>query len=115
MYNECYKHIFCVIVQPVIISEITGLSDERRNMVNFTCKATGEPIPDISWFFNIEMINASDNSGKYMIMPESINVTTTKNTLTIYNATSSDVGIYICTASNVLGNDTSFGETKCLI
>ena len=80
-------------------------------MVNFTCKATGEPVPDISWYYNGIMIDASDKSSKYMIVSGSINVTTTENTLTIYNATSSDIGIYTCTASNVLGNDTSHGNS----
>ena len=80
-------------------------------MVNFTCKATGEPVPDISWYYNGIMIDASDKSSKYMTVSESINVTTTENTLTIYNATSSDIGIYTCTASNILGNDTSHGNS----
>ena len=75
-------------------------------MVNFTCEATGEPIPDISWYFNSVMINVSS---KYMIMSESINATTVENILTIHNAMSSDIGIYSCTASNLLGNDTSHG------
>ena len=94
-------------VKPVILSEITDLSDVGTDKANFSCQAVGEPIPDISWYFNDVMINVSDNSSKYTIVSRSLNITTTENTLTVYNVTSSDVGTYTCTASNVVGNDTS--------
>ena len=55
------------------------------------------------------MINVSDNSSKYMIMSRSLNITTTENTLTVCNVTSSDVGTYSCSATNVLGNDSTSG------
>ena len=103
--------MFSIAAVPIILSEITDLSDEGRDKVIFTCQAVGEPVPDISWYFNDVMINVSDNSSKYMIVSNSLNATTTENTLTVYNATSADVGVYSCTASNILGNDTSFGET----
>ena len=77
----------------------------------------GEPVPEISWYFNDVMINVSDNSSKYMIVSRSLNITTTENTLTVYNVTSSDVGTYTCNASNIIGNITSSGimsvNSKC--
>ena len=69
----------------------------------------GEPVPDISWYFNDVMINVSDNSSKYMIVSRSLNITTTENTLIVYNVTSSDVGRYTCNATNVIGSVTDFG------
>ena len=69
----------------------------------------GEPVPDISWYFNSAMINVSDNSSKYMIMSRSLNITTTENTLTVYNVTSSDVGTYTCNSLNIIGSVTSSG------
>ena len=69
----------------------------------------GEPVPDISWYFNGVMINESDNSSKYMIVSRSLNITTTENTLTVYNVTSSDVGTYTCNPSNIIGSVTSSG------
>ena len=69
----------------------------------------GEPVPDISWYFNSAMINVSDNSSKYTIMSRSLNITTTENTLTVYNVTSSDVGTYTCNSSNIIGSVTSSG------
>ena len=77
--------------------------------MNFTCQAVGEPVPDISWYFNGVMINVSDNSSKYMIMSRSLNTTTTESILTINNSVPSDVGVYTCIALNILGNDTSHG------
>ena len=68
-----------------------------------------EPVPDISWYFNDVMINVSDNSSKYMIVSRSLNITTTENTLTVYNVTSSDVGTYTCNASNIIVTVTSSG------
>ena len=72
----------------------------------------GEPVPDISWYFNDVMINVSDNSSKYMIVSRSLNITTTENTLTVYNVTSSDVGTYTCNASSIIGNDSTSGHLQ---
>ena len=69
----------------------------------------GEPVPDISWYFNGVMINVSGNSSKYMIMSRLLSITTTENTLTVYNVTSSDVGTYSCNAINKLGNNSTDG------
>ena len=88
------------------------IKDEVRNEtenVTFLCQAVGEPVPDISWYFNDVMINVSDNSSKYMIVSRSLNITTTENTLTVYNVTSSEVGTYTCSASNIIGSVTSSG------
>ena len=82
--------------------------DQTEN-VTFLCQAVGEPVSDISWYFNGVMINVSDNRSKYMIMSISLNITTTENTLTVYNITSSDVGTYTCSSSNIFGSMTSSG------
>ena len=78
-------------------------------MANFTCQATGEPVPTISWYFDGVMIDVSDAS-KYRIESRSINTTTTENTLTVYNVTSSNVGTYTCNATNIVGSEYSHGE-----
>ena len=89
-----------------------SVNNETRNQeeyVTFLCEAVAEPVPDISWYFNDVMINVSDNSSKYMIVSRSLNITTTENTLTVYNVTSSDVGTYTCNASNIIGSVVSSG------
>ena len=107
------KPQFCLAVAPEILSDIVDSTDEGRDLATFTCQATGEPVPTISWYFNDVMINVSDTS-KYMIMSTPINTTTTENTLTVYNVTSSDVGTYTCNATNTIGSDISHGKGKCL-
>ena len=97
----------------IVIPSIENLiNDEVRNHTengSFSCQSVGEPVPDISWYFNDVMINVSDNSSKYMIVSRSLNITTTENTLTVYNVTSSDVGTYTCNALNIFGSVTSSG------
>ena len=99
----------CALVIPSIENP---LKDEYRNQkenATFICTSVGKPVPDINWYFNDVMINVSDNSSKYMIVSRSLNITTTENTLTVYNMISSDVGTYTCNASNILGSVTSSG------
>ena len=81
----------------------------ENDNITFTCQAVGEPVPDISWYFNGVMINVAENSSKYMIVSRSLNITTTENILTVYNVTSSDVGTYTCNSSNINGSVTSSG------
>ncbi|XP_065913065.1 hemicentin-1-like isoform X2 [Dysidea avara] len=97
-----------VQASPIILSNISDLTDEGRDVANFTCQAIGEPVPTISWYFNGVMIDVSDTS-KYRIESRSINTTTTENTLTVYNVTSSNVGTYTCNATNIIGTDYSHG------
>ena len=98
--------LISVAANPVIISGITDVSDSESDLAIFICQAVGQPIPIISWYFNDVMIS---NSSKYMIVSNSLNTTNTENTLTVYNITSADVGVYTCTATNVAGSDTSNG------
>ena len=105
-----YYHYLVVIpsISVLISNEIRNQTDN----ITFLCQAVGEPVADISWYFNGVMINVSDNSSKYMIMSRSLNITTTENTLTVYNVTSSDVGTYSCNATNIVGNDSSSGHLQ---
>ena len=97
----------------VVIPSIVNSSDDKvrdqTESVTFLCQVVGEPGPDIIWYFNGVMINVSNNSSKYMIVSRSLNITTTENTLTVYNVTSSDVGTYTCNSSNIIGSVTSSG------
>ena len=105
-----YNAFFCIcIVAPSIENSIENEIRDQTENVTFLCQALGEPVPDISWYFNGVMINVSDNSSKYMIMSRSLNITITENTLTVYNVTSSDVGTYTCNSTNFIGSSTSSG------
>ena len=102
-----YHFIFIVI--PSIENPVNNEIRDQEDNVTFLCQAVGEPVPNISWYFNDVMINVSDNSSKYMIVSRSLTITTTENTLTVYNVTSSDVGTYTCNASNIIGSVASSG------
>ena len=96
------------LVQSEIVADLIDHVTNETYPAVFTCQATGEPVPNISWYFNGVMINVSDTN-KYMIMSASLNTTTTENTLIVYSVTSSDVGTYTCNATNIIGDDQSFG------
>ena len=109
--SYCCTNIFIYYftVIPSIINSINNEVSDQTENVTFLCQAVGEPVPDISWYFNGVMINVSDNSSKHIIMSKSLNITTTENTLTVYNVTSSDVGTYTCDSSNIIGSVTNSG------
>ena len=75
---------------------------------SFTCQATGEPVPTISWYFNGIPVDEA-NRMKYIISIMSLNTTTNSSTLTIMNVQSSDVGTYTCNATNAVSTNTSSG------
>ena len=109
MWISKTKRINCFTVIPSIVNSTDDEIRDQTENVTFLCEAVGEPVPDISWYFNGVMINVLDNSSKYMIMSRLLNITTTKNTLTVYNIMSSDVGTYSCDSSNFIGSVTSSG------
>ena len=100
--------VFFTVI-PSIENPFSNEIINQSENIAFLCQAVGRPAPDISWYFNGVMINVSDNSSKYMIMSRSLNITTTENTLTVYNVTSPDAGTYTCNASNYIGNATTSG------
>ena len=81
--------------------------ENETNPITFSCEAIGEPVPNISWYFNGKLIDVS-NASKYIISNSS-NGTMIISLLTIMNTQSSDVGRYTCFAENFIGNDRSSG------
>ena len=65
----------------------------------FTCQASGDPVPTITWHFNGVPVD-EDNIMKYIII---------SNTLIVINVQSSDVGTYTCNATNIVTTVTSSG------
>ena len=98
---------FC-LVAPTISSEVLDQAQNNGDTATFTCQATGEPVPAISWYFNGVLVNES-NIMKYIISVISLNFTAINSTLKIMNIESSDVGNYTCNATNVVSSDTSSG------
>ena len=69
--------------------------------ITFSCEATGEPVPTISWYFNIVSINDTNNYN----ITEFVNGSVVTSILTIQNVQSCDVGTYICEANNTIGRN----------
>ena len=87
------------------------MTDQTKNegdTTSFTCQATGEPVPTISWYFNGVLLDDAATM-KYTISEISLNTTTISSTLALRNVESSDVGTYTCNATNVLSSDASSG------
>ena len=103
--------MMCIIFYLVIPTILPGLMYQTQNegdTSSFTCQATGEPVPTITWYFSGTPVNEA-NTMKYTISVIPLNATTLSNILTIMNVESSDVGTYTCNATNVLSSDTSSG------
>ena len=81
-------------------------AQNEGDTTSFTCQATGEPVPTISWYYNNTLLV---NGTEYMISEMSLDTTTISNTLTIMSVESSDVGTYTCNVTNVVSSDTSSG------
>ena len=91
---------------PMINSEVMDETQNEGETASFSCQATGEPVPTISWYFNGNLLV---NGIEHMISMMSLNTTTISSTLTVMNVQSSDVGTYTCNATNVVSSDTSSG------
>ena len=94
------------LVTPMINSEVMNQTQNEGDTASFTCQATGEPVPTISWYFNGAILV---NGMEHMISIMALNTTTINSTLTIMNVQSSDVGTYTCDATNIISTDTSSG------
>ena len=95
------------VVQAEIVSDVTDMLENETNPTIFSCQATGEPVPSISWYFKGVMINTSDVN-KYNVS-NTLRETTITSFFTISNVLSSDVGTYTCNAENIIGIDQSSG------
>ena len=98
-------NLFCLVATTVSLEVLDQVQDEGTT-ASFTCQATGEPVPTISWYFNGTLLA---NGANHTISEISVNTSTISSTLTIMSVESSDVGTYTCNATNVVSNDTSSG------
>ena len=88
---------------------MTDQIQDEGETASFTCQATGEPAPMIRWYFNGAPVSNDADVDKYDISETSVNTTTISSMLTIMSVESSDVGTYLCNATNVVSSDTSSG------
>ena len=101
-------NMFC-LVAAIISPEVLDQRQHEGDNASFSCQATGEPVPTISWYFNGIPISNDTDVDKYDISERSVNSITINSILTIMSVQSSDVGTYTCNATNVVSSDTSSG------
>ena len=89
---------------PTIILQVLNDTENEGDTAVFTCRATSEPVPTISWYFNNVPVDVT-NTLKYSV----ISTGSSQSSLRINNVQSSDVGTYTCNATNVVSSDTSSG------
>ena len=93
---------YIAIVQAEITDGVTDMLENETFTSVFSCQATGEPVPEITWYFNNVMINILDINYNVSTAVKEIIVT---SVFTIVSAQSSDVGRYTCVAHNFIGGD----------
>ena len=96
------------LVTSNINPELMDQTQDEGDTVSFTCRATGQPVPNITWYYNGAPVDEA-NTMKYSIYMMPSNTTTIVGILIIMSVQSSDVGNYTCNATNVVSTDTSSG------
>ena len=93
-----YNKLIILLVKAEVINRITDLivNETYTYPVTFSCEATGEPAPTISWLVNAVKISGTNNCN----ISEFVNGTVVTSVLTI---PSSNVGTYTCEAKNIVG------------
>ena len=99
--------LFVHLVPPAISPEVMNQRQIETDTAFFSCLASGEPVPTISWYFNDVPVDVTDTV-KYEVLPTML-PTSIHSVLRITNVQSSDVGTYTCNATNVVSSDTSSG------
>ena len=107
-YIFCININFMYVVRAEVInvSDVAVFLENETNTVTFSCQATGEPVPNISWYFNSVVVNTS-NTSEYNVT-NSINRNFITSLFTIVNTKLSDVGNYTCYIENIFGDDQNF-------
>ena len=93
---------------PVITPEAINQTLIEGDTAIFTFKATGTPIPTLSWYFNGAPVEKS-NVKRYAISEMLFNPITKNTTLAITNVELSDIGTYTCSAINTVSSYYSYG------
>ena len=97
--------MYALVAATISLEVIDQIQDEG-DTASFSCQATGEPVPTISWYFNGALLA---DGATHTISETSVDTITINSTLTIMSVQSSDVGTYTCNATNVVSSDTSSG------
>lgn len=89
---------------PTVHIERDNVLEEAGSNVSFTCKVTGDPEPEVSWYFNGHGVdNYTDRMDENRTWPDGGNGGRTWTALTVFNVSDAVAGEYTCEASNSRG------------
>lgn len=95
--------------KPKILIPLAGaFMDAYTENVTLTCHIKGSPTPDVTWFYNKQLINDYEKRYHVKNLVEKITrntIETVTSELTIIGVKSNDKGTYTCVAKNRGGND----------
>lgn len=113
---------------PSVKADTSTQSVMAPRYLELSCNAQGRPVPGITWFFNGNMITLEDTRRSmyavthtqyycilhalyklnlvFLDISETVLGNTRYSNLTISSSSSSDHGLYTCSAANVYGNQT---------
>ena len=106
-------YTLCCIVAPTITTPMEGQQfniTEGSDESITTCTATGYPVPTVEWQNSdgSSLSNSRLMSGSPVNMPTGVgNVTSVSVELIVTGAMRVDTGMYGCSASNDIGDDTA--------
>ena len=102
--------MFLHIVLPNIqapVNTTTIMIDEGRN-ITITCEATGYPLPTIVWSRSNGALSDRVLVSDGVSTPTGNgNVTRVSVNLTIMSISREDTGVYVCSANNFIGSDST--------
>ena len=109
IYRACFPD------SPSIEASPQNVIKNESQSVTFKCTVVGNPISQVTWWYNGAQINTSD-SAKYSVSGPS-SVSSSEASLTIKNPSRSEKGYYQCKANNGIGNaaesDRAFLVVQC--
>ncbi len=93
--------LYLIAVQPSIIEKPAARQILQQDQsINLHCKATGQPLPDITWFVDGKEVK---QKARFSITSLELLSGRRKSTLKIDGLRMSDGGIYQCKAENKAG------------
>ena len=96
--------IYFIFSEPIMMEVLSSnkVTQFYGEKVSITCRATGKPLPVVTWFRNGGIITQSNID----VTTTAVDNSTVESVITISNITPTDDGYYECVGNNRLPNGT---------